>query len=330
MKIENIKRVALQRAEMYISDPIDLKRVSIDGNIDTNDLGSDISLTPYAFNQLLEKLKVKTAYGEIRNKFGQSESQSDLLQDILDFGVSKRGSRSSLCLIQNPNTGKVHGVVGKGYNLCKHIDVLEAVENAVERRGYSLDNVDERFSTIGELGMCVMFTTEMEKTSIGAKEAIGFGSCIWNGDVGGKSLGWRQFFIFMRCDNGLLVKDTFSEKIIAHTKPKIMELFSKSFDNWLKPNEIERFMLWVDKAYEKPEILDEPSLIPQFLKGRKIRKDYREGILRFFLEQQELPLNPYGIGNAVNGYASNILDNPQDSEELMLIAANIMGMGVTI
>jgi len=340
MQLSVIKEVAEHNSQ-YFEDRVILLDKIQDGKVlskERMDNGNIIpdnqeyTISKYAMSQMLERLKIRPIITGLEKWFTSEDTinvndtvrtRDDLVHDIINLAVRRYGSEQNI--IVDTSNAEIKGVVGSRYHRVPNLLSLEASLDV-----YGTD-IDPRFSYIGDKQMSICFKSSEIKQSHVVGEKVGFGYTIGNSETGWASLSVEQFWLIVRCTNGMIGTNNIANTRIYHTSEEIVSRFQEAMkkvandfsildkiDNWAtRPAFIEN----VDTDENKERFFG--ILNDKGISG----KEQQEGILKAFNDQQEQHiLNGYWIGNAVNYYASHNVQEAELAQQLLTPAYQIMQM----
>jgi len=277
-----------------------------------------------ATSQLLARLGIRRAYKNISSHevFMNYDGTAQFLRDMMDFSIKANTNKKIKLIVDEPKR-KIMGVVGDGYHRTSHYDIITP---ALEKFG---EDINIRTSYINDKVMHVNFSPTVERTARQVGEVVGFGPSVFNSDCGFSAVGVGIFALILRCTNGQVLPKKFIEKRIIHSTQNPMAKFMEVLDSYFNNDMGMDFIRHIDKVANRPPILIDSTEIPNITRRFKIPQRFEEGIIDYAEnENHDLPLNGYGIFNAINGFASHHVDDEVDIEELMMAGFQILQIGV--
>ncbi len=260
-----------------------------------------------------------------RQLFPKSKTPKEIIGDLIDLGINHRQKQYKR-IIYNKTNNAAMGILGRRYNRISNIDALEM---AVEAYG---TDIDPRFSYIRKNNMKVFFKSDYEDTAPISHEKILYGYTVGNSETGFASLSVQKGLTFLRCTNGMILNKIADRVSISHTREAILEKYRDAIGYFKLNRDI---LDMIDQWFTRPKIMTREELISDT--GRNMiheklkvygisNEDHRNEILRMLRENQEEEndINNFWIGNAVTDYASNRLNDPYQSNELLQSAYMLM------
>jgi len=280
-----------------------------------------------ATGQLLERLGIRGAYRNISNNptFRDHWETPMFLNTMIQFAKRARLDKK-IKLIINNDVEEIVGVVGPKYEQTRHADVIY---QAIDHFGTSA--IDERTSYINNKVMHVSFEPVVQRdTDVKVGDAIGFGPTIINSDNGHSKVGVGLFLMILRCTNGMVMPKKFLDYGVAHRGEGVQRKFDTFLGEIFQMDTLGvKFIDYVNQIADRPPILLGPEEMPNIIKRYNIPQKHNDGLIEWTsLDNDDLPLNTYGIFNAINGYATHKVQDEEESISLMQAAFNILQIGV--
>jgi hypothetical protein len=335
MKYDEILTAAKRRSHLQLErfEVGDIKTVGENAVIINNgNNNEEFHLVDTAVVQLLQKLEIYGAYSNIKQhkEFINNRAKKDILDEIVDYGRSQNRDKELQLIVnreypdEKTKLPDVVGVVGKAYNITRHLDVLKPV---IEQFG--VDRLNEKFSYMNNKVMNLTFQTDIKKTAPVLGEAISAGVHIYSSDSGWSSLGYGYMFWFLVCTNGQTVSRSLMGGNIRHNATDPIARYLEIVNSQSNPLSLGRFVDFVDRSSQRPVLVDEVKDIPEVLRMKRVPMKHDKEIIRYAAnDNRNLPLNGFGIGNAVNGYATHHVNRASERSDLLDSAFNIMSIGV--
>lgn len=296
MSLQDIERIAKYQQDNW---------KTIDGEITDFDLehntikvgGVEFTYNQHAGKNVFERLNMLGAAGDF-----DTISDRKMLQKIVDYCIINKQKTDSR-VIYDTNNYEAKAVKSDRYTPVGNYRVLQKAIAKYE------DSFHEKGSFISDERMILNFgnieTREVKGKNMQKGDVIGFGSQIWNSDVGLSSLGVGQFMIRLACTNGMTSRESINVSRIAHTSNDLMEKLAYAMETIINP---ERMIKVITRAMERPAIVEDIRDFTKIIKG--IPNRHIDGIV--FAHNQE-PIgvsaegvNGWGIYNAITRYATHL------------------------
>lgn len=324
MLFNDLKKEVTRRAS-FDTLPFVVKEIDVEkSDYQTLVIGEEkFALKDSAVEQFLWKLNVKAPIYGINKYYEESAQRNEVINKIFRFAVQENANLQ-LQMIVDGDSQVIEGVVGRKYTLTTHEDVFEI---AVDKFG---KKIDDRLTFINDRYMKIAFKSDMERNA-NVGEVVSVGMEIFNSDTGWSALGYGLMFWFLRCTNGLQISREYMQAKIYHSASNPIERYLASVHEEMNAETLDGFVDMIDLAYNKPALIDSWEEIPSIVKPYGVPKRFHEGIVDYAQktpEQVELPKNYFGIGNAVNGYATHYAQTPETRQELLIPSFNIIKTGV--
>lgn len=259
--------------------------------------------------------------------------------------------KEALGFIKYPDYNIVSGVVGreatsenkKGYNLLYHDDLLDVIRN---HEKFNLLSVNDKNNYISDTEFQMTFLSNTEKKDFKVGDVFQFGFAVRNSDTGKRSASTQLFFKILRCSNGAFTEEMIRSEFVYHSNSEILNKMGLNMNRYLDGRTFDMIANLLSKSIEKKPILDSVEAIPTFLKQVGVPQKYHSDIQKVFEEDNDsLPLNGWGIANAMNRFATHGMNRikeinknkfEEDSEfyevanDLLKKSFSIMMMGIPI
>lgn len=298
-------------------DRVGIKHIQIEDEVFT--------LPPEALFQLYNKLNIYGPISSLRKSFSKSTELRSTVDYLVRFGL-EQSSNLQLQMIVNRKKDKpeIAGIVGSRYHLTTHKEVYYP---ALEVLG--VDNLDEKFSFINAKVMNLTFKSDFERDTPKVGEPVGAGIHIYSSDSGWASIGYGFMFWLLVCSNGLIVSKSLVQNRIFHSSEQAIGRYIELLQGEMNNMNFNKFVDFVDKSVVRPAIVDKAEDIPEVLRMKRVPVQYDEKIIDYAKNRNRgLKLNGFGIGNAVNGFATHEIASASERHPLLKKAFDIMAIGV--
>lgn len=280
-------------------------------------------LTEYSREKILDRLGIAGIINSLESRFTHSEERERQEKSIVDFAIGQQ--KYPMQLIFDQNNGILRSAVGRRYHRVTNRDVLQDAINV-----YGVD-IDPRFSYYNDTHMNVYFNDEDVKSTPLLNDKILYGYRISNSELGTMSLSINNTLTFLRCTNGLIMDQINKGTRIYHTNRDILNLFETSL---MRHKTDDSILASIDEwalrpaQYQAKDLNDENIItkLDYLLKRFGITKKTWRADLIGIMQEREEDLNGFKIGDAVNYYGSNVIDNPEETHALLSAAYTIMAV----
>jgi hypothetical protein len=276
--------------------------------------GTEKSLSETAFKQLLTRLEIGSIYNGI-NRFVDFDKNAvnDMHKKIFDLSLEKRikdrtndedSESEGLGLIGYPNEDRYVAITSANYQLLHDKSLLDAVINH-EKWGSMDVSPTNNYAT--ENYMQLGFLSKTEKKELKVGELLKFGFLMSNGI--GVAARTQKYLYFVRCENGQLTQKVVDSEMVYHSNREIVEKMNGHINGYLSGKSFDIIQGLISKSIDRPAILESVDAMPKYLQQVGIPKKYHESIIEVFnTKNDNLPLNWWGIGNAVSYFATHEID----------------------